>query len=484
MTAASDSVHVMDWSSTSPGFGQWWVPRNPGRILNGSLSLNDQYPELVTLSSFEASESEVEFAVGDVQEAVVLGRGANNLYTLTALEGETTFGQRFTQVQRLRVTGPIIIGSHVAEPAGRIMKRIRFTARGLGHWLGAGPTRLDDNTDDGGQRFARIVDTFPDFPTVEVLPGVRLAAEVEAFERWAHRSDSRTVTFSGDASLRLEYDEPVTFQEATEHARTALDLVTILNDKSAWLEHTEVQIDGDEHWLRAIEPGRPQIPDDDEDPRVRQIVHSVDLNISDTFSSWFRLNQGNSRAGVNVFLASSFKADQYVETDFLNVMTAVDALYRALAARHPKQLPRKRRQDEPLATAVKESRKLLPEHLHRALKSTQHSDLTAGQRLQKLLEWVGPEVFASVIPLRDQQTWISKATKSRNDITHDGTFKKHLDIHGLSAMNAAVRWLLILAILTDLELPTSQISGLRPRRHNEAQYMSKRYLKPFMGNGT
>lgn len=195
---------------------------------------------------------------------------------------------------------------------------------------------------------------------------------------------------------------------------TAIWLLSpILSGDTAWPTSKEIKVSGTDNWIRIIEPGRPEFDANTDDPRVRQLLHSSDIDISTVFRGWFRLNVENGRSGINVLLAGAYKHDQYVETELQAAMTATDVLYRRLAVRHPELLPATVPLKAETVKLISDAEAALPPHLRGALRSKRAREVSAHERLSHLLDWVGPINFSTVVAVERQATWVTLAKDAR-----------------------------------------------------------------------
>lgn len=461
--------------------GQWWLPASPERKLPGSVDPAERHPTLRILGTFDPENTRFAFAYGDTKYDVLHGHAQDQDYTIVDAEGSTLSASRTDPSEEIHVRGYIAVGAHLQDPDAEFVERIRVEAHGLGHWLGAGPESMDESTvgDDAGVTTYTVGTRVPTFPSFEVLPGVWLGSAGRADRRLVHTPSSSIAEFTGSASLWLRYDEPTSFRIASEHARIALDLVTMLSGDTAWQTGKEIKVTGTDNWIRIIEPGRPVFDGNTDDPRVRQLLHSSDIALSTLFTGWFRLNVEDGRSGINVLLAGTYKDNAYVETDLQNTMTATDVLYRRLADRNP-ALPKKVPLTAEAMKLITDAEAVLPSHLRGALRSKKAREVNAFERLSYLLEWVGPANFSTVVPVDNQAAWVTLAKDARNDITHDGTFTKHVDVPGLMAMSFGLRWLLTLAILRDIGYPPDRLGSVRGKQRNEAEYTTREYLLQYL----
>ncbi|WP_308468521.1 HEPN domain-containing protein [Rathayibacter soli] len=217
--------------------------------------------------------------------------------------------------------------------------------------------------------------------------------------------------------------------------------------------------------------------------KKRELLHSNEIDLQTVLPRWFQFNKDGGRIGVNVLQAADYKDDQYVETNFLNAMTALESLYLALSKHHPAAFPRTRpSQSDDVAAKIGQARQALTPDLHVALRSTSKRDLQLKEKISTLLAWVGPTQFAVIVPTQNQAEWIAKAHAARNDLTHLGSFTAHVDTSGLNALQLGIRWLLKLALLKHLGIADELLVRVaRSADGQAASYSFTNYLMPNLG---
>lgn len=379
----------------------------------------------------------------------------------------------FTPHQTLTVSGPIVLGAHLDDEVSSQLIETSAQLSGLDHWIGVGTDATDhvDGTaeDEKGCHWP-VVTRKAGFGPVEVDDSFSMRAVATYHRETMHDARGTVYEIRDNAIAIIEYRESQTLAKTLEDIRILMDLVTFFSGTPSRLECREIKLvtrPGER--LRVLDMGHGvvELPTLSE-LKDRSLLYSSEMEIGEVVQRWFAFNHDVGRSAINVLHASHYKDGQYAETEFLNAMTAVEALYSALSPTYQDMLPTKIRNSAPKVPGLPSSKP----------KSPKLRDPFLSEQLNALLSWVGIDQLSRVVPVEKQQAWLALAVKARNDLVHEGQFKTKLSTSGLGALTRGVRWLLNLALMKHLGISDASLRGSvwRSREGQAATFTTDRYL--------
>lgn len=471
--------------------GEWWLPDQERSKAPGSLALNSRFPKLSLIGCLDsASAANASPPSEPSTYPVVFGREIVHDREVTIFGANGSVVPTFSPAnpgttQDLNIDGIILFGCHLADKSLPVVSTMVARVFSLGHWLGAG-SRLgqrEASAADPSRTLATLATHRPKLEAIEIRPGTTVQFFFTYSESTDYGIEGAVLSLTDDGAAQFSYDTPVTLEQAQDDVALLVRLVTFFTGSTSWVQSQIITLDRDSPQVEVWRGGRPdfKVPETS-DLRQREVLHSTQIELRRVVVKWYELNRDAGRAGVNVLQAHHFKAGQYVETELLAAVTALDVLYRVLSTRREQELPIKQAAHPDAVSKADKARKMLPSELHSALKKPHATDTPLRSRLQYLLEWIGRQQFAAVIPLDKQDAWTELAKDVRNSIAHDGDFTSHLDRDGLLALQLEVRWLLKLALLKHLEVSDDLLveATLCSEEGRSARYTS-RYLPPMYG---
>lgn len=344
---------------------------------------------------------------------------------------------------------------------------------GLDHWIGVGTyatDHVDDTAEDEEGYHWPVVTRKAGFGPVQVDDSFSVRTVATYFRETMHDARGTVFEIRDNAIAIFEYREPQTLASTLEDLRILMDLVTFFSGAPSRLESREIMLSARPgERLRVLDTGYGvvELPTLTE-LKGRSLLYSSEMNVEDVVQRWFAFNRDLGRSAINVLHANHYKNGQYTETEFLNAMTALEALYSALSPSHRNMLPLKIQNSARRNSVSPGSTPPAP----------RFRDLFLGEQLDALLLWVGVEQFSRVVPAEKQQAWVALAVKARNDLVHEGHFKARLSTSGLGALAMGVRWLLNLAIMKHLGIDDASLRGSawHSREGHAATFTTKSYL--------
>lgn len=379
----------------------------------------------------------------------------------------------FKPHQTLTVRGAIVLGAHLDDEVSSQIIETSAQLSGLDHWIGVGTYATDqlDGTaeDEDGYRWP-VVTQKAGFGPVEVDRTLSIRTVATYHRESMHDARGTVYEIRDNAVAIFAYREPQPLATTLEDIRILMDLVTFFSGAPSWLQSREIVLSvRPAERLRVLDVGHKiaELPTLGE-LKDRSLLYSSEMHIEDVVQRWFAFNRGVGRSAINVLHASHYKDGQYTETEFLNAMTALEALYSALSPTYQTMLPTKINKFAPKASAQPGSKPTVPKL----------RDPFLGEQLDALLSWVGVDQFSRVVPAEKQQAWVALAVKARNDLVHEGHFKTRLSTSGLGALTRGVRWLLNLALMKHLGIGDASLRGSvwRSREGQAATFTTARYL--------
>ena len=462
--------------------GYWWLPQTPDVRVPGLLSMNSKPPKLRLLGEVapatDPDGGRTVFA--SYAAPVIYGNDGLSGQAVTVFDAEgpsqpVTSGFSVSFNQSLNISGAITLGGHLESQETPQATANCVVLAGLDHWLGVGTHTsthvYGETTDSTGHRW----------PVETRKAGIGPIAldhntSLKVVSTYHHESfhDERGSVFEiqDNAVAQFTYLDPQPIATVLDNVRILMDLVTFFSGSASWIQKQEITIPGKEgveiHHFGERQGESPTLSE----LTRRTLVHSVDMNSEDVVRRWFDFNRSGGRSSVNVLNASRYKDNQYVETDFLNVMTALEAIYSSISPSHAESLPRK----------VELSPRNCSPSTEPNIAKTKLRDLYLSEQLDSLVGWVGEEQLSPVVPSELQDAWRVLAVKARNDLVHEGQFKTRLTTSGLGALTRGVRWLLNLAVMKHLGIPDDTlISATRLSVDGtSATFTTREHLSEFL----
>ena len=443
--------------------GMWWLPENPEKQIHGKFVFDpDDAVYLELTGSFESEED----------------TWSNNPYECSIINGITIGGEFCTLVDNARVTWSYptpgiynqrlrsqiaLFGHHFSTKEEIFFSSYAVSYENLEEWVGKNPFKVEvlkgekNNQTINGYNINFVIPDPIEVP-IDCKEGVLRIAS--AFNNDQNRFQSFEVINEAFVVFRANIDQRLGW-----YRKLFFDIERLL-----------ILLMGGLTRPRRIEGYLKRSPAEKLEKRVEiyQTLYSrtnisklfdhemllplseIGLNLQSIVEMWL-INSDRLRSTYDLFFASFYRPDVYLETKFLTLMRALESFHRS--TKHGKYLPNEEYESvrQQLIASIPND---LDNDFKRSLKSKfkYGNEYSLRKRVKELFKDLNEDLTQFVT--EDEKAFSNQIVDWRNDLTHYDidTINQKLDFKAILLATRSLRIFLIILLLKSLQIDENTIS--------------------------